>query len=263
MRRKGYTFLALITLLSFQYLSGQSLTSFIVPDSTVEHTSVFKSHIKVANFEKIVGFQFTLQWDADVLQFKGLDNLNEMLSQEDDFGKDSVSIGRLTIKWYDTSLKGISMADSSVVFSIVFEAIGAVGNKSQVKFTDMPTAKEVVDDSYDAIESVFKDGVITIGEKELSTGLIYNNAPGEIRAEEAFPNPFSGFTTLRYTLNKPTKATLSVFDMKGELVWEEPRSLFAGLNEIRIAASQLTQAGKYIVQLKATSFLVTQSIIKL
>jgi hypothetical protein len=100
--------------------------------------------VRVAGFEKLLSMQYTITWNGKALKFKELKNLNLPYLGKDNFGDHRVEEGILTVAWIDDSLKGQSLPDGSVIYQVCLEAIGKPGGTSYFKFTDVPTAIEVV-----------------------------------------------------------------------------------------------------------------------
>jgi hypothetical protein len=94
-------------------------------------------------FDNIVGGQFSLRWPADSLRFDSivfglLPNLSSL-----NFNLNETEQGFLRFQWLDQALAGVSLPDSSVLFSACFTAGSEPGN-SLVQIAGTPTAIEFV-----------------------------------------------------------------------------------------------------------------------
>ena len=94
-------------------------------------------------FSAIVGGQFSLRWAKDSLQFDSiiygaLPNLSAF-----NFNLNNTSEGFLRFQWLDQALNGVSLPDSSVLFSACFTA-GSEPGSSLVRISSTPTAIEFV-----------------------------------------------------------------------------------------------------------------------
>jgi hypothetical protein len=94
-------------------------------------------------FSGIVGGQFSLRWAKDSLQFDSilfgdLPNLSAF-----NFNLNNTSDGFLRFQWLDQALNGVSLPDSSVLFSACFTA-GSEPGSSLVRISSTPTAIEFV-----------------------------------------------------------------------------------------------------------------------
>ncbi len=95
--------------------------------------------ISVADFNQVVGFQFPLQWDPNILEYAGIMNLNSNLpgftDSEANFGSTRVANGELSVIWADlVNFQPVTLADDEVIFSICFNAIGQEGECSPLIF---------------------------------------------------------------------------------------------------------------------------------
>jgi len=64
------------------------------------------------------------------------------------------------------------------------------------------------------------------------------------------PNPFSGRTTIEFTLSRATPSTITVFDLLGERIWKETMAGRAGVNKVNFDGSSLGE-GIYLYQVEA------------
>lgn len=101
--------------------------------------------ITVDNLVDVTNIQFTLQWDAAVLDFVQVQNLNTTLPALDDgsFNTALTGSGQLPFAWLDFLGSSNSLPDGSVLFEVCFEVIGSLGQSSPVDFTDVPTIIQV------------------------------------------------------------------------------------------------------------------------
>jgi hypothetical protein len=68
----------------------------------------------------------------------------------------------LTFSWNEANLTPISVADSSEMFGVVFQLIGAPGESSPVSITGSPTLIEVVNWAYTPIPFATRAGFVSI-----------------------------------------------------------------------------------------------------
>lgn len=233
-------------------------TAFILSDRTVESGSFFTTDLKVAAFQDIVGAQFTIKWDPTMLHYVGLSNFNLDITLESDFGTNKVNEGKLTFVWDDDDLSGESLPDSAVLFSIEFEAIG-LPDTTPVFFSDeLPTVLEITDVNGNTVNANFVDGTVEI---IMTTGATYVSAPEEVTVESCYPNPFNQGTQLRLSLHQSTPVTVLITNTEGKTIYQEQRTLNAGLQTLQFDKSKFPNTGTYYVQLRSDKFLVVQRLI--
>jgi hypothetical protein len=104
-------------------------------------------NISVADFNNLLSMQYSLVWDPEVLVFENVQGFNLPYLGENNFGLNRRDKGILTFVWIDNALKGISLADGTVIYQICFKVKGQAGSGSEIKFSPEPTPFEVVDKS--------------------------------------------------------------------------------------------------------------------
>jgi hypothetical protein len=75
------------------------------------------------------------------------------------------------------------------------------------------------------------------------------------------PNPFSDETVIGFTLPKETKATLSIRDVKGALIYKVEGSYTKGSNQVTLKKSQLGASGVLYYTLETTDFTATKKMV--
>jgi hypothetical protein len=87
----------------------------------------------------------------------------------------------------------------------------------------------------------------------------------EFRIHENYPNPFNPVTTIRYSVDSPGEAVVTVYNLMGQEVWRETHNhSSAGIFEVRFNALNLT-SGIYmarIVQNNRYSNVVKMTLLK-
>lgn len=97
--------------------------------------------IQVSGFTDVTSVQFTLQWDAGVLQYSSVGNFGLTGVDAGIFGYKPGTPDRLTFSWDDPDGTGKTASSGTTIFSVNF--IGVAEGSSLVSFTDAPTAREV------------------------------------------------------------------------------------------------------------------------
>ncbi|MEY3442793.1 MAG: hypothetical protein RLZZ519_1074 [Bacteroidota bacterium] len=118
--------------------------------------------IRVNHFDSIISVQGTIAFDSAVLAFVGVQNMNLPSMTNANFGTSYVVNGKLTFSWNEANLTPISVADSSEIFGVVFQLIGAPGESSPVTIVGSPTLIEVVNWTYTPISFATRAGSVFI-----------------------------------------------------------------------------------------------------
>jgi hypothetical protein len=251
-------------LASFLYLffsisaSNAQATTLFFDDQNVEPGTTISVDLKVSAFEDMVGMQFSVNWDPQILQYNTIENfgINE-ITLVSNFGLDSVGVGRLGFLWIDLSLVGVALPDSTVLFSIKFDVIGDALSYSSVSFSDIPTLIEL-SDGQGVISPELIAGTITVMEPNAT---VFNNAPDQIKIKECYPNPFSGYTKLDFEIANANNITLTVLDAKGQVVHEQKQFYSAGKHQITLHKELFPSAGIYYYKLVSNEYKVSQRLI--
>jgi hypothetical protein len=105
--------------------------------------------IKVNDFDDIVAFQGSMNWDSTKFIFDhvgcfGVPGLSDGFGVPGDAG---VKQGQLLVSWLDLSLQGVTLPDYSTIFCLCLKAIGPVNTNSPVTFSSNPLPIEIVNTS--------------------------------------------------------------------------------------------------------------------
>ncbi len=235
-------------------------TSLYFEDQQVEPATMVSIDVNVADFNSIVGMQFSINWNPDVLEFNEVENFGiEDITLEANFGLDSAGVGRLGFLWIDNTLAGVDLPDSSTLFSIKFMVIGDPNSTCQMIFSDMPTLIEFSDVD-DVIETELIGATITVMEPN---SLFYNSAPDQIKVIDCYPNPFSARTSLEFQLATSDQLTILIKDAKGKLIYSQQDFFQAGKHQVIFNKDLFPAGGIYFYELVSKRFKVSQKLIHL
>lgn len=220
--------------------------------------------VKVTNFDSIVGAQFVIQWDTQVLSFIAAFAYNLPNMTTDDFGLGETQNGILRFAWESSSVSnGTTVPDSTNIFFLKFTVTGQVNQGSALTFTEIPpTVFEVIQVGQPplnmgncALTNGFVAVGYTVGVTEMGD---QNSLPVAI-----FPNPFFNSTTAFIDLDTGSDVQLTLTDATGQLVWEKRLFLPPGQNGMEIASDQLQENGIYFLILRTATRSCIRSLVKL
>ena len=78
--------------------------------------------VSVENFDNILSFQWSMNFDPSVLSFVSVENLNLQDLVPGNFGVAGAANGDLTVSWFDnTNTTGVTVADQTVIFQVCLE----------------------------------------------------------------------------------------------------------------------------------------------
>jgi len=76
-----------------------------------------------------------------------------------------------------------------------------------------------------------------------------------------FPNPFTESTTIQFSLDESTNATLTVYDLNGRNIFEVSRTFDRGVNQVEFNQGDQLPEGMYLYRLRTDHSTVTKSMI--
>ncbi len=244
---------------SFSYLNGQTISYYFEKDYVVEPDSTFTASIQVDSFIDVGGLGMSIWWNPGILEYQEFQYQGVEPSDIGGINEQNVSDGRIGVIWLSPSAaEGLTLPDSTVLFSIVFKAIGLPGDTTSLSFYDAPVPSESYNNVPAVIPSEFLKGFVQLSG---NTSAEYNSAPERIKLDPPTPNPFSENTLIQFELQQATEADIRIVDQLGRLVYNNRQFLPAGKQSLPVARDMLPQAGTYYFLMQAKNFRVTQKLV--
>jgi hypothetical protein len=238
-------------------LYGQS-PSITVSDIDVSGSSQLEVPIKVSRFNQIVGLQFTLSWDADLIQFTSVDSFGVDLNENVNFGIEQVESGFLVFSWYDATLSGVSLPDSAVLFNIHFEVNNNYTGAIELTFGDEPAPREIVDTSYKAIPGDFIDGSVEI---MMVSSYDLVEASSVIQELKIYPNPIYEKSILSFYSATDLNYLIKIIDQMGRVVYQQHNRFSAGYQQIEVGRQWFPSSGLFRMVIEGKDFLITKNLL--
>ncbi|GJM35368.1 MAG: hypothetical protein DHS20C18_43690 [Saprospiraceae bacterium] len=122
--------------------------------------------VTVNDFDEIIGMQFSINYDPNVLQFVSVGGFNLSGLSEAQFGTPTGTNmtvpGVITLAWVDNTLAGVTVPDGGEIFEICFNIIGST--TTTVNITGSPTSIEVTDSDEQNVTPVnTESGTVNLG----------------------------------------------------------------------------------------------------
>lgn len=117
-------------------MTGCETVSFTAPDVVGRPSQVICTDITIADFAGMLGFNFNLEWDASVVTFNEITNINPALGNG--FFNNPSNPGSLAVSWQelDDLNNGTSITpDNEIIFTICFDVVGNDGDITPIDFT--------------------------------------------------------------------------------------------------------------------------------
>ena len=218
---------------------------FLLDDRELNVGEEFEVSFKAQDFEKVKGYQYTMNLSGlELVDIKAgaLRNLSS-----ENFGMTNLNLGLLTTSWH--SQNDVTIEDGEILFTLIVKASKANKLSKMLRVSSDLTTAEGYSETSDKLEIGF-----------------HFEEEGEI-VKEAFelfqnrPNPFNSETTISFTLPEEMNATLTIYDVSGQVLKQVSRNYEAGYNEELIERSDLSDAGVLYYQLKTTAGTATKKMI--
>jgi gliding motility-associated-like protein len=161
------TFLAAIGMVFLAFSANAQLTFTFVPsNSTPALGETITVDVVVTGFTDIALYQYSINWNQNLLSYQGLSNLNlPGLSVGGSFGTTQTSNGILTTSWSDPGGGVTSVPDGTVIYTITYDVVASSGATTDIMFTGTPVGFEIyqglgLNDITNSV--VFNDATIVI-----------------------------------------------------------------------------------------------------
>ncbi len=139
--------LCLVALLFCTYAFSQP--TFNISGGTGNAGSTITINFNVDNFANLISAQYTINFDETVLDFNSITNITTDLAglSAGSFGTNpsNVDNGNITFSWVESNLNPATLSNGSLMYSIVFDIIGAPCSESEITISGSPSPIEVAD----------------------------------------------------------------------------------------------------------------------
>lgn len=216
-----------------------------IQNQEVEAGKTFTVDFKAKDFQNVEGFQFTLEFEEEKVEFVDVLSPIEGLNEKN-FGFTKLAEGVITTSWNGNLIDGFEKEE--VLFSLTFKA------KSTLEIEDIFS----ISSRYTASEAY-------VGDNFLDVKLLIDNDLEQVKGEavlyQNIPNPFKEETTINFYLPQSEMVTLKIYDVSGRILKLEQIEGMTGMNSKIIQSSDLESGGVLYYQLATTSKVITQRMI--
>ena len=156
-------FLTISALLIMQYsgkLNAQVI--FSLGSQSGINSSKVVIPVTVQNFTDIATVQFSVNWDADVVNYMAAEDYAFNSITGTSFGTSSVDAGILRFSWNAVEVESQTLNNGDTLFSIRYNIVGQEGESSLIEITNDPIAIEVTDLNYEEKEVTVNSGLIEV-----------------------------------------------------------------------------------------------------
>lgn len=215
-----------------------------LPDMALRAGEWYEIPFQVDAFGAIEGYQFALNYDANVLEFVDATSAAVAVSAEN-FGI-LADRGLITTSWV-----GEAQANAATtLFTMTFRA-QRNGRLSEVlTLNPRQLAAEVYTENLEIQPLELIYGVVTAATSDL---VVYQNRP----------NPVADATVIPFELPQAGQARLTVFDLTGRTLFTQAADFSKGYNEFTINRSDLGASGVLLYKVETDQAAVTKRMLML
>ncbi|RMF22606.1 MAG: T9SS C-terminal target domain-containing protein, partial [Bacteroidetes bacterium] len=214
--------------------------TFALDELRLEKGQTYTVDFRARDFQ-VQGYQFTLNFDADVLEFV---EILPGVAEEENFGLTLLDEGAITTSWNGESAR---IADDEVLFSLVFRAKSNGVLSNLLSVNSRYTAAE----AYDLNGNLLNVNLVFEGTAQTPVFELYQNTP----------NPFAAETVIGFNLPEATHATLTITDISGRVLKVVEGDFAKGYNQVRILRKDLSGAGVLYYQLQTPTHTASRKMI--
>ena len=197
-----------------------------------------KVPVKVKNFKNVLGMQFTLNFNSDVLELKRIEK-NRLNVQ---YATNKNNEGKLPFIWNDGANKLSNLVDDEVLMELIFVQKAAF-NEEDIRVTSDIAEVEAWDGLYNKHTIVKGPGKI-IQQK--------NNSVYTTDSWKVTPNLTQGIINVNVQLTKAKKVHFDLLNAEGKIVMSQSAQLPAGISDTRFDLQRDQRLAAGIYYLKAS-----------
>jgi len=220
---------------------------FTVADEAMVAGQEYTVDFTAKDFANVMGYQFTLAFDTDAVEFVDVNAGDLAGMNASNFGLSMINEGVITTSWNANTAAKLNNND--VVFSVTFKANTVAQLSDVMNISSRYTVAEAYNGELElmnvAVEYT-KDGVVAAAGFDL-----FQNQP----------NPFKDVTTISFTLPEAATATLTVYDVSGRILRSVSGDYTKGYNEVTLNRSDLSGSGVLYYTLDTATDSATKKMI--
>lgn len=237
-------------------VKAQPTFFFTGPSETIEIDDVFEVELRATNFVDVGGLQFSLNWDAENVEFQNITPSFPTTSAS--FNTTNAANGVINGFWNDANV--FTVPDTAVLSVISFKALAE--GPINLNFADEPTTTLVV---YTLDGQVFEEPIIFNGDEGVCVGVKTSTFATDFGNSAVFyqnnPNPFSKNTYIPFELTNSELVTIKIFGLTGEKIYQYSNRYSEGTHRIKINSEVFPSLGTYLYQISTAATSTTKKMI--
>jgi subtilisin-like proprotein convertase family protein len=201
--------------------------------------------VYAASFTDVLGYQFTLHFDQELLEFKEVLPVGLELN-ESNFGLHNISKGIITTSW--NSSEPVILNSETPLFTLKFKLKSAVEKEIKLRISSDITRSEAYDVGLNSMDIRF-------------TILGNQNLANDFELRQNIPNPFKENTQISFVLPEAAKAKITISDIAGKVIKTISGTYNKGENSITLNKQDLGASGILLYKIESGIYLDTKKMI--
>jgi uncharacterized repeat protein (TIGR01451 family) len=218
-----------------------------IPDVKLKAGELVAIPFKAEDIAQIDGYQFTLDFDKDVLE---LEEVEYGIADEASLGLHALEEGYITTSWYGNDEEVLDQADDKVLFTLIFRA----KQDKDVRELLWVSSRYTMAEAYSSYGTVLDVALAVENAEQDENGktfALYQN----------LPNPFNALTRIGFHLPEAGEASLSIYSLDGKLLKRYNGVYDAGYQEINVNRSDVPASGVLYYRLEMGEYTATKKMI--
>ncbi len=207
---------------------GESLV-FMMQDEVYSAGEIYETAFRAKDFEAISGFQFTLDYDENLVNFMAIETGGLPDFTGDNFGLHPNNAA-ITCSWHHIAMQ--SLKDNDLIFKVKFKARQQTTCRAIFQLSDQLTLAEAYRDELAANLRI--DYKFMVEKEQRNTDfIVYQNSP----------NPFTTQSKIAFYLPETGPITLRIFNCNGKILCNKNYILEQGYQEVFIHRDEIGDTG--------------------
>ncbi|HLF64407.1 MAG TPA: HYR domain-containing protein [Saprospiraceae bacterium] len=219
-----------------------------VQEREFKQGEVFEVEFQAGEEIALEGYQFTLGFDATIMMYEEFAS-GAMEVTEDNFNTRNAASGVITTSWSDVN--PFNMAEGKTLFTLRFRALSDGVLSKGMNVNSVATIAEAYNSQGE---------VLNIGLK-FTDPLEASQIATEFELLENRPNPFSDLTVVSFITPRASQATITIYNVTGQIVDKRTVDAHAGRNDVEIR--DLNARGVLYCQVSTDEFSATRKMIRI
>ena len=204
--------------------------------------------LRVKDFINITGYQFSLNWNPEVLEFIETENKNT----EAHFGTTRIADGLLMVSWFLSTTQPVTLNDEEELFELKFRVKGERGTNSEIEIMNGPVRSEAYDQNLQLMDIATTNGSVKVGD----VTEVFQSPSSQINLSVQ-PNPFSNSANIIFTVAQENHVQIVIYDLLGKQMKKIEADFSAGKHQIEWSSDEAGNPlaeGLYHVRMQAKNF---------